>query len=81
MIWVLTPLRSQKGGWDADYTIGAARWYARSAGCAPEARVPGLGEDIANGLDTLWLKGGDVQATLQKIGENANAKIAASKPK
>jgi multiple sugar transport system substrate-binding protein len=48
---------------------------------ATEARVPGLAEDIIKELDTLWLKGGDVQATLQKIGENANTKIAANKSK
>jgi multiple sugar transport system substrate-binding protein len=51
------------------------------ANFATEARVPGLGEDITKELETLWLKGGDVQATLQKIAENANAKIAANKPK
>lgn len=49
------------------------------ANFATEARVPGLGEDITKSLDTLWLKGGDVQETLKQIADNANAKIKANK--
>jgi multiple sugar transport system substrate-binding protein len=45
---------------------------------ATETRVPGLSNDITKALDELWLKGGDVQATLKKIADDANKKIQAN---
>ena len=48
------------------------------ANFATETRVPGLGDDINKAFDTLWLKGGDVQATLAQIADNANKKIQAN---
>jgi len=48
--------------------VGYALWPAQAA-------VPGLNDDIAKILDELWLKGGDVNATLEK----AAAAVAAKK--
>jgi multiple sugar transport system substrate-binding protein len=48
--------------------VGYALWPS-------EAGVPGLGDDINKGFDTLFLKGGDVKTGLQKIGQQANQKI------
>jgi multiple sugar transport system substrate-binding protein len=42
---------------------------------ATQTRVPGLTQDIDTMLDELWLKGGDVKATLQKVGEMVNKKL------
>jgi len=50
--------------------IGYAIW-------ADQTSVPGLGDDIETESDNLWLKGGDVQATLDKLAEIAKKKIAA----
>ncbi len=52
-------------------TIGYAIW-------ADQTAVPGLGDDIETETDNLWLKGGDVQATLDKIAEIAKEKKAAA---
>ena len=45
---------------------------------AEVARVPGLADDIAKTFDELWLQGGDVKATLAKVGEMANSKMQAA---
>jgi multiple sugar transport system substrate-binding protein len=47
--------------------VGYALWPA-------QASVPGLGDDINKILDELWLKGGDVNATLEKVGAAVTAK-------
>ncbi len=43
---------------------------------AEQTSVPGLSDDIETETDNLWLKGGDVQATLDKIAEMAKSKMA-----
>jgi multiple sugar transport system substrate-binding protein len=42
------------------------------------ARVPGLPDDIAKALNELWLQGGDVKATLNKVADLANTKMQAA---
>ena len=49
------------------------------ANYATETRVPALSGDITKALEPLWLKGGDVAATLKTIGDDANKKIEANK--
>lgn len=51
--------------------IGYAIW-------ADETSVPGLAADIETESDNLWLKGADVQATLDKLASIAEAKIKAA---
>ncbi len=41
-----------------------------------EAGIPGLSSDITSELEALWLKNGNLEATLKKIDEKANKKIA-----
>lgn len=43
-----------------------------------QTRVAGLAQDIDSAFDALWLKGGDVKATLDKVGEMVNAKLEAA---
>ncbi|MDQ5850517.1 MAG: sugar ABC transporter substrate-binding protein, partial [Chloroflexota bacterium] len=59
-----------------------ANWQAfldaREIGMAlfpTQARVPGLTQDIDKMMDELWLRGGDVQATLKKVGDMVNQKL------
>lgn len=40
-----------------------------------EAGIPGLSQDITSELEALWLKNGNLEQTLKKIGEVANKKI------
>jgi multiple sugar transport system substrate-binding protein len=40
-----------------------------------EAGVPGLSSEITSELEGLWLKNGDLDATLKTVGEKANKKI------
>lgn len=62
-----------------------ANWQAlidaRNAGYAiwaDQQSVPGLPDDIETESDNLWLKGGDVQATLDKLAQIAKDKKAAA---
>jgi len=50
--------------------VGYAIW-------ADQTAVPGLSDDIETASDTLWLKGGDVQAHLDKLASIAEEKIKA----
>jgi multiple sugar transport system substrate-binding protein len=45
---------------------------------AEETSVPGLSQDLQTESDNLWLKGGDVQATLDKMAQIAKDKMAAA---
>jgi multiple sugar transport system substrate-binding protein len=52
---------------------------ARSVGYAlpaSESRTPGLQQDIQTGIDAIWYKGADVQATLNQVATMANARIS-----
>jgi len=40
-----------------------------------EAAVPGLADDLNKLFDPLWLKGGDVKATLQQAAQTADTKL------
>jgi multiple sugar transport system substrate-binding protein len=48
--------------------VGYAHW-------ADLARVPGLADDIAKIFDELWLQGGEVKTTLNKVADLANSKM------
>ena len=43
---------------------------------AEETRVPGLPQDILKGLEPLWLGEGDVEATVERLGEMVNERLA-----
>jgi multiple sugar transport system substrate-binding protein len=47
--------------------VGTAIWPA-------QANTPGLSDDIFKALDEVWLKGGDMTATLQKVADIVKAK-------
>ena len=51
--------------------VGYAHW-------ADIARVPGLADDIAKIFDELWLQGGEVKPTLNKVADLANSKMTAA---
>lgn len=40
-----------------------------------EAGIPGLSKEITSALEGMWLKGGEMETTLKKIGEKANKMI------
>lgn len=41
------------------------------------ARVPGLADDIQKTFDELWLQGGDLKTTVNKVADMANSKMQA----
>ena len=66
----------------SDTTVPHTQYFldARSVGFATdreESATAGLGDKIGSMLSPLWLKGGDVQQTLDSIAEMANKAIAA----